>query len=1553
MQDLSGKTVKGYDLLERLGAGGHGAVYRARQATIGREVAVKIILPDLANQPDFIRRFELEAQLVARLEHLHVVPLYDYWRDPSGAYLVMRWLRGGSLRDALEEGPLDLDQAALMLDQVAAGLEAAHNQQIVHRDIKPSNILLDEEGNAYLADFGIAKDLSGVDGSVTEGQAIIGSFDYLAPEQAKGEPVTPSTDIYELGITFYEALTGQHPFPDSTSIERLYQHINDPLPLIEVLEPGVVEGINEVIQKATAKDPGQRFQDVLEMAAAFREAANLGVDTDGAVPYEALTLREQEILRLIVDGRSNKEIADSLVVELSTIKWHITKIYRKLRVRSRLQAIVRARELDLFGAAKNHMQAAGGKTSSISIAPPEPTNPYKGLRPFGAADSRDFFGREALIQKLLDRLGEKGVKSRFVAVVGPSGSGKSSLVSAGLIPALWSGKLPGSDSWFAVEMVPGTRPLDELEVALTRLAGEQAGNLHEQLARDENGLLRAASLVLPNGNSELVLVIDQFEELFTLSADEAARAQFLDLIHAAANDGRSRVRVIITLRADFYDRPLQYPSFGQLVRNGMETLLPLTADELERAIVQPAAQEGVTFEPGLAATIIEEVLYQPGALPLLQYALTELFEQRDGLLLTQQAYEAIDGVVGALARQAEEIYQGFNGRGQEAARQMFLRLVTLGEGDSDDGASPDTRRRVLRSELMAVADDDELMDELIDTYAAYRLLSLSYDPSSRAPTVELAHEAILHVWERLHEWLDESRHDIQLERQLADAAAAWREADEDASYLLTGSRLMQYEQWRADTDLALTPLEHDYLDESLTEREWREAEDLARQAHEEALERRSRTVLWALVGVFALATVIAAGLTVFAFNQADNAQRNFVRAERIRLAAQAQIALDRGEDVIIPALLALRSLQLGYSPEADAALLNALSRSFVLQRFSGHTDTIASATFSPDGRYVLTTANDSTARLWNVQNGDVVRIFSGHSDLVRVGRFSPNGEMVLTAGADGTVRMWDAESGEEISRLPDHDSPVWAMAVSLDGDYILTADESGSAFLWDAHDQQLVHRLSGHGDTVLSGSFSPNGRYAVTTSLDRTARLWAVATGQEIRTFEGHAAAVNDAYFSPDGRFLLTASNDNTARLWNVETGEEVRQFIGHTNSVDAASISPDGRYGLTVSRDKTGRLWDLETGEEVRQFIGHTTMVNSAEFSPDGQYVLTGGAVAARLWSVQLIREPRVFAPPFRTIHSSDIVLLSVSSDGRQVFTGSGDGTVRLWDAEDGQIVEEGRFDVAGLITDLAFSPDGMLALTSKGDGNLLLWDATTGREVFPLVGHTDAVWDIGFSADGSHILTASSDGTARVWDVLTGAEIRQFTGHAGRLRSAAFSLDGHHAVTGGDDATVRLWDARTGEEVAQFLGHTAPVLDVAISPDGRWVLSGGEDGTARLWDAQTGQEVRRFVGHNESVWAVAFSPDGRYVLTGSDDRTARMWNRETGQIVRQLVGHASPIRSVGFSSDGRFILTGDLNSGYLWRTELEEVIGFACEQLTRDFTIEERTLYSITEDAPTCAES
>ncbi|HVO69803.1 MAG TPA: protein kinase [Aggregatilineaceae bacterium] len=1567
MDNLSGQIIKGYELRERIGAGGFGAVYRAFQTTVGREVAIKIILPGFANHPDFIRRFEAEAQTIARLEHLHIVPLYDYWRDPDGAYLVMRWLKGGSLRDALKtNGPYDVEHTSLLLNQIASALATAHQHHIIHRDLKPGNVLLDEDGNAYLADFGIAKDLMSLKESATQSDVIVGSPDYLSPEQARSETVTPQTDIYSLGVVLYELLSGQHPFPNGSTVQRLYSHLNDPLPAIAKLPDDIRDAVNAVIQKATMKNPAHRYTDAPAMAAAFRAAIALDNKETPTNVVEVLTPREQEILHYMVEGRTNKEIADQLFVTVATVKWYITQMYRKLGVRSRVQAIVRARELDLI--ARGFRSTQEDAATYVPSDQFQPTNPYKGLLPFQTADYHDFFGREKLVEKLVRRMAEPDADARFVAVIGPSGSGKSSLVRAGLIPALWRGDLPGSERWFVVELLPGARPLDELEVALTRVATIPGVNLREHLARDRYGLLRAANLVLPNDGSELVLVIDQFEEVFTLLDDEDARVHFLNLLHAAVTEPRSRVRVVITLRADFYDRPLHYPEFGELVRSHMETILPLSAQGLERAIAGPAERVGLTFEDGLVAQIIDEMHYQTGALPLLQYALTELFERRQGRQLTHAAYQDLGGAIGALAKRAEDLYREFSPAGQETIRQMFLRLVTLGEGTED------TRRRVHRSELLAIADDQEMMDEAIDTFVVYRLLSLDHDPATRSPTVEVAHEAILREWERLRLWLDHSRDEIRLQRLFSRAAQEWAAASRDASFLLSGTRLDQFQAWAGQTQLAFTPLETDYLRASATAREEAQAAALAQQAREIHLEQRARNVLRGLVAVFLVAAVVASGLAALAFEQRHMAQDNEAKANRnaelsqsLALASAARAALSEGNTDQALAL-AVAANQINEPPAfAQRTLYDASAAPGTIRRIPCATAWCWGMSVSPDEETVLTGDGVGGIVLSDLATGATIRRYEGGHTEEAVAFFLPDGKRFLSTGYDDKMLLWDVASGQILRTYLSTDGDFNGGALSPDGSFAATGMEAGVVLIWEVETGELLHRLVGHDPSVqVQGvAFSPDGKTLLSGSEDATMILWDVQTGELIRRFEGHTNIVFSVHFSPDGRNALSTSFDNTMILWNIATGQMIRQFAGHTNWVFDARFSPDGQQILSASRDQTLRLWDMASGNVLHTYAGEPSMALRVEYLSSGTQALSSyNDGILRVWQLtaqEVVRQFGAQAPPVPETDDTfaDGDTLTLSKNGRWAAApgaGADANAVMLWDTETGELIRRfSRHD--GNVTSIAFSPDQRQLVSAAWDNTLILWDVQTGEEIRRFTGHTGPVLDVAFSPDGSRLASGSEDQTIILWDAAAASVLWRFDGFTDAVNSVAFSPDGHTLIAGfgtiryvagsNEDNSLRLFDVDTGEEMRRFEGHTAPITVARFSRDGKSLLSASTDATLRLWDVATGSEIRRLIGHGTAIWSADFSSDGRYAISGSQDGTVIVWDLTTGEELRSLDEPGAMVQGALFTPDGSMGLTASADGRLRrWRLTLgfNDLLTWVGEhRYVRDLACSERELYRV----------
>ena len=822
--EIKGEPLRGYRLLEQIGSGAHGVVYRAIQPQVGREVAVKSILPALANQPNFVLRFEREAQLVARLEHPHIVPLYDYWREPDAAYLIMRFLRGGTLGDLAREGVLPLDRIVGILDQVAAALGAAHRQGIVHRDVKPGNVLMDEEGNAYLSDFGIAM----VDDSLPQagGATSHETQAYVSPEQLRSERPTPRSDIYSLGVVLFEMLTGEHPFFPSSlnpSVDRR------PLPSAHEARPGLPAAIDAIIARATADDPGARFPDVDGLSAAFRDAI--------AAP-------------------------------------------------PRVPALV--------GAIRN---------------------PYKGLRAFLEADAADFFGREALVGRLVERMAELGSGSRFLCVVGPSGSGKSSVVRAGLVPALRRGAIHGSDRWYVVDMAIGQHPLRDLESALLGIAVEPPSSLLEDLERDGFGLARAVDRVLSDPNAELLILMDQLEELFTIVDDADERGRLLELVRTAVEAPGSRIRVVATLRADFFDRPLSVHGFGELLAERTEALHPMWPEQFERAITGPAERVGLEVESGLVAVMVADVAAQPGALPLLQYALTELADQSaNGLRL--DGYREIGGISGALARRAEQLYGAMDVEGQNACQQLFLRLVSPGDG------AEDTRRRVRSSELASLDVNRSRMDAVIQAFGRHRLLSFDTDEITREPTVEIAHEALIGAWTRLREWIVEAREDLRTHRRLLASADEWLASGGDPSFLLTGARLERLASWASQTPVALGR-ERQFVDESIERHEQEMRAEHARAAHERSLERRSARRRRAFVSVLAVASLVAASLTAIAVNRGRDAQLNAEREIVGRLTAGAVESLDTDPELsLLLALHAVDAAELDHIPAATVEALH-------------------------------------------------------------------------------------------------------------------------------------------------------------------------------------------------------------------------------------------------------------------------------------------------------------------------------------------------------------------------------------------------------------------------------------------------------------------------------------------------------------------------------------------------------------------------------------------------------------------------------------------------------
>jgi len=1201
-------------------------------------------------------------------------------------------------------------------------------------------------------------------------------------------------------------------------------------------------------------------------------------------------------------------------------------------------------------------------TGTEAPTPGEP--PFKGLQYFDEVDCDLFFGRELLTAKLMDRLQE----ARFLSVIiGASGSGKSSLVRAGLIPAL---KKKQSADWQIHVITPTAHPLETLATELTR--GFESVTVTATLIDDLIQDPRSLSLFLARGSSKKhnLLVIDQFEELFTLCRDEFEREAFIDNLLTALHQSKDTFTLVLTLRADFYAHLAQYPELREAVAKHQEYIGPMSMEELRRAIEEPARLGHWAFEPGLVDLILRDVGDEPGALPLLSHALLETWKRRAGHTLTLQGYADAGGVHGAIAHTAERVYQSLSAEEQRIARDIFLRLTELGEGTED------TRRRASFNELMSDIEATDEVRKVLNVLADARLVTLSEE------TAEVAHEALIREWPTLRVWLNQDREGLQIHRRLTEASHEWQLLERDEGVLYRGAQLAQGREWSALHPNVLNASEKGFLEASnaweqnqIAEREAQQrrelegAQELAETQRSAASRLRNRNRVITAIGVMAVILAVVAlsfsqQSNLNAVNAAQNAEAalvakttaqaastqaiaDFTRSEAQRLAAEANsLKLSNGDTSLI-ALLTIRSLNLQYTSAGDALLTSLTSLEAPPRVFSGHTSTVWGVAISPDGKYLATGSSDGTAGLWDLATGETVRIFSGHTGEVGEVEFSPDGKYIVTAGgADKSARLWDVVSGETVQVFSGHTGSVDSVAFSPDGKYMVTSGGADkTARLWDVVTGETLHIFVGHTEYVPRVAFSPDGKYVLTGSVDRTARLWDAATGDQIKVFSV-PSGIESLTFSPDSKDIALGTSDGKAQIWSFGTGQLVREFSGHQGYVHGIKFSPDGQTLVTASADRTIQLWDVDTGQLIRVLGVHSAEVQAVAFSSDGRFVATASDdKTARVWTLQTFPGGIEFNG-----NSGPIWQASFSPDGKRMITANNNGTAHIWDATTGQILAtlSGHADT---MRGAVFSPDGKTVLTTSADHTARLWDASTGKELSRFEGHTGLVNRGLFFPDGKHIITTSYDGTARVWDVQTGRTTLTYTNqgpdHVNRI---VFSPDAKTVATSGDDGTARIWDPLTGKDIMIFK-HKDGVTGLAFSPDGKYLVTCSFDGSVRLWDVESGKEVREFAGHPGGAFGAAFSPDGKYVLTSGIDGTARLWGVQTGEEIRRFTGHASEVRAVSFSPDGKYILTAS-NDGTarIWLTKLLETINSVCKLLTRDLTAEERIQFGISNEGPTC---
>lgn len=1191
--------------------------------------------------------------------------------------------------------------------------------------------------------------------------------------------------------------------------------------------------------------------------------------------------------------------------------------------------------------------AITGEHTSAGV--PQP-NPYKGLRAFDEVDAADFFGRADLVDEILGRLRRDDLRGRLVLVVGGSGSGKSSVVRAGLLPRVRHGDIPGSQRWFVTTMLPGSSPFKELAESLRRVAVVETSGLADRLAEDEAGVDRVLRRLVP-GDGQLLLVVDQLEELFTLASGPDQRAFLKGVMHAVQAPD-SRLRLLATLRADFYDRPLAHHSLATVVSDATVTTAAMSPADLEAAIVEPAERVGGRVERALVAELVSAVVDEPAALPSLQYALYELAERSPTKSLELAAYRELGGVGGAIASRAERLYSSLDDGERIAVRRMFERLVVVGyEGEP-------TRRRAARTEVSGLGAAGAV-DTVIDRWAQARLLTLDRHPQTRAPTVELAHEALLREWPRLRGWIEEDREAILALGRLREAAATWVDLGRDPGALYRGARLEVTLDHPGIQSVDLPEPEREFLEtsKSLRDRERRdEAERIARQARDNRRLRVQR-------GAIAVALVVALVGGFIALDQRGQAEQEGRVATARELAAASVATLpDDPERSILLALAAVdatRSHGTAALPEAVEALHRAVTGSRVLLRVPG---VGGGLDWSPDGTMFATEGPEESGivDIRDAVTGESIRSFRGHDDDVNDVAFSEDGSMLATSGDDGTLRVWAPGTGQKllVVRTPgsrgEHDLGVWGPSFDSKGtrlaagfpDAVRVVDLVKKRTFEIAAEGASSTALSPDGKRVAYGQF---GTSEVTVAN--------AATGESLFTLEEGGP---DLAWSPDGRWIATGGADGTARIWDAATGNLGFTIPGHTGLIWELDWSPDGTHLATAGDDGTARVTEITVDgpRPVFTFSAQDTSrgggLGGVAFSPDGQRLMTGdGAITSvTIWDVSVTGGGELASVVGPAVFTSDSRGLVVARDN---------GELSVIDVETGERLSSIRPGHGGKELPIWFmdlSDDGKLLATVEPHGVRVV-DLSTGAPRFTVPwGGADWVWDMRWSHD-SELLAISwgyddQPGQVVVVD-RSGAEVARWTEVPGHhTRSVSFSADGRMLATTrwgfeSVDPTrmpATIWDWERGKAVERI---DASAEFVEFDPSGELIVTSRPvEGIADVWDARTGRREATLTA-SAHVLDMAFDPSGATLATAHADGTIRLWDPERG--VQRLVFHAEDreVEKVAFSPDGSMLASTDREGLVrVWALDLDDLIAIARTKLTREFSEDECRQYLHLERCP-----
>ncbi|WP_367137297.1 hypothetical protein [Saccharothrix sp. HUAS TT1] len=1129
--------------------------------------------------------------------------------------------------------------------------------------------------------------------------------------------------------------------------------------------------------------------------------------------------------------------------------------------------------------------------------PPAATRaPYAGLAAFEVTDADRFFGRDRVVGELVELVAGR----RFAGVFGASGSGKSSVLRAGLVAT--AGRP-------AVVLTPGPRPVEELAVRIAAFCGKDAAALAAEFAGYPENLHLRVRQALVGGDDDLLLVVDQFEEVFTLCPDPAERAAFIAALTTAATAPTSRTRVVLGVRADFLGHCGQHPELVDALRGGHVLVGPMTADELREAIVAPAVAVGCKVETALVTRLVADAAGQPAALPLVSHALLETWRRRRGVALTLAAYEEVGGVEHSIARSAEQVHAGMGPGRRAVAKDVFLRLIAVGEGTED------TKRRVARAEVDHHAEGREVLAAL----AQARLVVLNRD------TVELAHEALIRNWPRLRDWIAEDRAGLRVRRVLTEGAHAWESLDRDPGALFRGTRLALVREWAGGRRRPrLTPEEEAFLKASVA------ADDAVR-----VVEQRRARRLRQLVSVMGVLLLLAAGAIVFAVHAERSAteQRNIALARKVITQARAL----RDAQPALSLQLTLAAHRLAPMPETRDALFGAFAKPYATS-----IDLARSAVISPDGA-VLAVVDDNSirdVRLVDVTDPRRPAHLSGLSGLsdARVLAFGAGGSRVAASGAD-SIAVWRVDDPRHpgaplVLTGPELTEPPVSLALSPDARYLVAGFASRSALAWDLATGEPLP-LPPTGGASGEVAFL-TGHVAAVAAGDRLLAV-DVDTGATTVLASG-TGAVTALAVTDDGRTVATAGDDRVVRLWEVTDHRAPATPTGalrHDTDVHALALAEGGRVLATAGEDRTARLWDVTDRSApvlVAALDGHLGPVTAVGFAGERALLTAGGDLTVRLTDITDL--PVTQSSPVRSV--------LVAADRGLAATVDVRGVLRLVDISEPRGLRTAWPLTAhpGRVRAASLSRDGEHLVTLAEDGAVRVW-RTSNLAAPDLAGEVGRAEAVAFDPGGRHFATGGADGLTRLWDVVALTEVAAFSDRVSRdspVSVVAFDETGDRLVVVKADGWTEEWEsAGAAPPRRRYLAAPAAVgvESVAPAPDGRLVTV-EQDGDAVLWgapeprwDTTSGLPVQVVTPRPLGTTAQGVAVRGALAAIAAADGNLRLYDiggRGEPREVAVIEAHATGVKSVAFASDGRTVVSAGDSVIRFWETDVERIARRVC---------------------------